>query len=188
MSCEYKELSNLKEPFSLLPKELINYQREYIKLKDYPYPKYIREILYRLNSIYDLFSIKAFAQRRYFSYNLLSNLKLFIIQTITAIVGGFSCNDYFAYNVNKSTSLGKLLSSYIGYFRRWEYREHVNDSIESYFLWNKILTNLALKVNNLPTTNLKAIFYKNKSYYVTNFSVKEDNPFVAGNFANGKYH
>jgi hypothetical protein len=99
---------------------------------------------------------KARTQRRRLLLSFSKRTKHLALQSLLAVRGAFSADDSFRYDV-QSKGTTRLLSSYVGYFRRWEVRERRNVPGEGILLWNKILTNRILVDAGIPTSHVRLI-------------------------------
>jgi len=178
---------NILQPLSKVPENIRQIKAPYLRLRDAPLSKLDREVRYRLNALQDVFLETSHLQRKQYSKNKLCNIYHFFNQFMLAIIGGFSSNDYFAYGGTDFTSFKDIVRSYIGYFRRWEFRERLNDNFQSNLLWNKILTLRILEHNGLPCSRMRANLFQNKYYLVKDNIVISELDNLANNLGDGEF-
>jgi Sugar-transfer associated ATP-grasp len=116
----------------------------------------VREVAYRLNAVVDTLSLTAAAQRNELGRH--RGRRDLLGQLVLAICGGFAPREYYLYDVATAQSLSTVLSEYIGYYRRWEYRERRSRASEAARLRNKITCIEYLHSRGLPTTTVRAIY------------------------------
>jgi hypothetical protein len=104
-----------------------------------------------------------------------------------ALLGGFSANEFYAYQANRKLAIKHFLSDYVPFFRRWEYRERLNDPNESLLLWNKVLTLYLLNKNKISCNQLHAICFQGNWYIVDKGLFRADESDVADALGAGEF-
>jgi len=151
-----------------VPPSLLECNDKTVPLRDWEFPRCLRELAYRWLAIADVCSVKAGRLRQDASPGVMGRSRDMVAQLVLATLAAFSARDFYAYDRRHPDSKSQLLEfvrSYVGYFRRWEVRERVNSRTESGILRNKILANLLLTHHHLPSPRM-VLFSSDSKWYL----------------------